>query len=186
MLIKSKETKTRKEVGVFEAIQQEIQRSKGRHPEPFRASSAHPLPLTKRLDMSEYLKTSESRSPSTTSYIRDIVLPVLPATKLAAPTYTVHLHVHWELEECLEEKYNAKGNAKEKLEYIPTLTGEVACAQALPCGQYMEQTWPQTGATTLAAIKSALVGGDRGEYHQTFPIGYPSSRRQICASVVPY
>ena len=177
---------TRKEVGVPEAVQQEIERPKGRHPEPSRASSAHPLPLTKRLDMSEYIKTSESHAPSMNSYIREIVLPVLPPTKLAAPEYTVHLHVHWELEEYLEEKFDAEDKAKEKLDYIVTLTGDVACAQALPCGEYMQQTWPRTGAATLATIKHALLQGESCEYHQTFPIGNPSSRRQFCTSVVRY
>ena len=136
--------------------------------------------------MSEYIETSESRFPSTNSYIREIVLPVLPATKLAAPIYTVDLHVHWELEEYLKNNFNAKDNAKEKLDYIVTLTGNVTCAQALPCGQYMQQTWPRTGATTLAAIKYALLQGESREYHQTFPIGNPSSRRQFCISVVRY
>ena len=84
--------------------------------------------------MSEYTKTSESHFPSMNSYIREIVLPALPPTKMAAPLYTVDLHVPWELEEYIEKEFHAKDNVKEEIDYIVTLTGKVACAQALPCG----------------------------------------------------
>ena len=94
---------THKEVDVPQAIQQQTERFKERQPKPYKTSPAHPLLLTGRLDMSEYIETSESRFPSTNSYIREIVLPVLRATKLAAPIYTADLHVHWELEEYLEK-----------------------------------------------------------------------------------
>lgn len=117
--------------------------------------------------------------PSMKSYIRGIVLPLLPPTDLV-PIYTVALRVHWELEEYLEQEFDAK----DKIDDIVTLTGEVACAQALPCGEYMQQTWPRNGAKTLAAVKYTLVHGSSSEYHQTFPIGKPLSRRQICASLV--
>ena len=103
------------------------------------------------------------------SYIRATILPVLPRMGLG-PRYTVDLLVHWELEEYLGRKKYF--DVEDDMDGILTLTGKVAHAQALPCGEYMKQSWPRTGAATLAAIKCALKPDDSCdscEYPQPSP-----------------
>ena len=97
--------------------------------------------------------------PSMDSYIRDTILPLLPPTNLDS-IYSVVLRVHWELEGYRYTNFDAK----HEMDDIMTLTGEVAYAQALPCREYMRQSWRHTGAATLAAIKNALERGDSCEY----------------------
>ena len=108
--------------------------------------------------------------PSMKSYIREIILPLLPATN-RFPIYSVAVRVLWELEEYLFEGFDANVD----IDDIATLTGEVAYAQALPCGEYMQQSSPRTGADTLTAVKYALKRGNSHEYPQSFPIGNPFS-----------
>lgn len=114
--------------------------------------------------------------PSMKSYIREIILPLLPATN-RVPIYSVAVRVHWELEEFLHKEVDAKVDIYNDMYNIITLTGEVAYAQALPCGEYMQQSWPRTGAATLDAIKYALLRGPSCEYPPPLPIGELSSRR---------
>ena len=99
--------------------------------------------------------------PSMKSYIREKVLPLLPSTNLVS-IYTVTLYVHWELEEYLDRDFDANDDMDDML----TLTGEVQYAQGLPCAGYVKQSWPRTGASTLATIKSALQRGKSCEYPQ--------------------
>lgn len=110
--------------------------------------------------------------PSMKSYIREIIQPLLLATNLA-PIYSVTVRVHWELEYYLEQEFDAKDDIGD----ILTLTGEVARAQALPCGEYMQQSWPGTGTATLAAVKSVLLHGHSCEYSRSLPIGNRFPRR---------
>ncbi len=103
--------------------------------------------------------------PSMKSYIREIIQPLLLATNLA-PIYSVAVRVHWELEYYLEQELDPKDDIGD----ILALTGEVARAQALPCGEYMQQSWPRTGTATLAAVKDILRRGYSCECPQFFPI----------------
>ncbi len=100
--------------------------------------------------------------PRVKSYIREVIEPLLPATKLT-PIYTVAVRVHWEIEEYLGQEFGPEDD----IDDIVTLTGDVACAQALPCGDYMRQSWPQTGEATLAAVKHALQKRSSCESHKT-------------------
>ena len=115
------------------------------------------------------------------SYIREIIQRLLLAPSLA-PRYSVGVRIHWELEHYLEQE----SDAKDDIGNILTLTGEVARAQALPCGEYMQQTWPRTGTATLADVKDALLRGWSCGYPRSFPVGNPFSRKQICASLIRY
>ena len=96
--------------------------------------------------------------PSMKSNIQEIILLLLPPTN-RVPIYSVALRVHWELEEYLDKYFDAKDDNGN----IMTLTGEVACAQALPCGEYMQQTWPRTGAATFTAVQYTLLHGSSCE-----------------------
>ena len=126
----------------------------------------HSLPFS---EMKEDLRMSIY--PSMKSYIREIIHPLLPPTN-RLPMYSVAVCVHWELESYLEQGFDEKIDISD----ILTLTGEVTRAQALPCGEYMQQTWSQTGADTLTAVKYALMRGESCEYPGSCPIGKPFLR----------
>ena len=119
--------------------------------------------------------------PSMKSYIREIIQPLLPPTN-RFPIYSVTVCVHWELESYLKQGFDADVDISD----IVTLTGEVTRAQALPCGEYMQQTWPRTGADTLTAVKYALKRGNSHKYPQSFPIGNPVPRAGVGSPLLLY
>lgn len=92
--------------------------------------------------------------PSTKSYIREVLLPFLPTTILT-PIFSVAVRVNWELQTFLAEEFDPEDDISSML----TITGGISRAQALSCGDYMHQTWPQSGSNTLSAIKYALQAG---------------------------
>ena len=100
------------------------------------------------------------------SYIEKIIYPFMQSTNVA-PLYSVAVRVQWELENFLEQEHNARDDIGD----IMILTGKDTRAQALPCGEYMQQSWPHTGKATLAAVRDALQRGYSCEYPRSFPIG---------------
>ena len=92
--------------------------------------------------------------PSTKSYIREVLLPLLPTTFLS-PIFSVTLRVDWELRKFLAAEFDPDNDISSVL----TITGGMPRAQALSCGDYMRQTWPQSGSHTLLALKYALQAG---------------------------
>ena len=96
----------------------------------------------------------QSVFPSTKSYIREVLLPFLPATALT-PIFSVAVRVKWELQTFLAEEFDPEDD----IASILTITGGISRAQALSCEDYMRQTWPQSGSNTLLAIKHALQAG---------------------------
>lgn len=92
--------------------------------------------------------------PSIKSYIREVLLPFLPSTILS-PIFSVAVRVNWDLQNFLAEEFDPEDDISSVL----TITGGTSRAQALPCGEYMRQTWPQSGSNTLLAIKYALQAG---------------------------
>ena len=105
--------------------------------------------------------------PSMKSYIRETILPSL--LPMNSNMYSVAVLVHWELEEYIDHEVDTVYD----IDKVLTLNGELLRAQALPCGEYMQQTWPQTGAATLNAVKWAVLKGYSCEYPRTFLIGNP-------------
>ena len=105
--------------------------------------------------------------PSMQSYIRETILPSL--LPMNSNMYSVAILVHWELEEYIDHEVDTVYD----IDKVLTLNGELLRAQALPCGEYMQQTWPQTGAATLNAVKWAVLKGYSCEYPRTFLIGNP-------------
>ena len=131
------------------------------------AKLQHSLPFS---EMKEDLRMAIY--PSMKSRIRETIQPLLPPTN-RLPIYSVAVAVHWELESYLQHEFDEKVDISD----ILTFTGEVTRAQALPCDEYMRQSWPRTGAATLAAIKYALLKGYSCEYPQPLPISDMPSRR---------
>ena len=101
--------------------------------------------------------------PSMRSYIRDTIFPLLPPTN-QEPISSVVVRVHWEVEDYLDKEFDGEDD----IGNIMTVTGDVACAQALPCSEYMQQSWPRTGAAMLAAVKHFLSEGYSSEYPRSF------------------
>ena len=94
--------------------------------------------------------------PTVKAYLCEVIETALPATRAGLlPLQTVALRVHWEVNAFLAGEINTV----EDLSRTLTITGGVTQAQALSCGAYMDQTWPQTGSQTLEAIKHALKNG---------------------------
>lgn len=89
--------------------------------------------------------------PSTKSYVKEIIGPYLRHTKLV-PIYSIVVRVHWELRKFLIQEPEVANDISDMI----TLTGTLTQAQALTCGAYMRQTWPQSGLQTLEAVKHVL------------------------------
>lgn len=89
--------------------------------------------------------------PSVKSYVKEIIGPYLRPTKLV-PIYSAIVCVHWELREFLSKEFEATDDISE----MTALTGNLTQAQALTCGDYMRQTWPQSGLQTLEAVKHVV------------------------------
>lgn len=98
--------------------------------------------------------------PSTRSYIREVLLPSLPAT-ICMPIHSVAVRVSWEIQSFLAVEYSPENDIASML----TITGGISSAQALSCGEYMHQTWAKTGSNTLLAIKRALKTGSSCKCH---------------------
>ena len=92
--------------------------------------------------------------PISKSYIREVLLPFLPST-IFIPIFSVAVRVNWDLQVFLAEEFDPEDD----ISSILTITGGTSRAQALPCGEYMCQTWPQSGSNTLLALKHALKAG---------------------------
>ena len=130
-------------------------------------------------EMKEDLRMS--MFPSMKSYIREIIQPLLPPTNRFL-IYSVTVWVYWELETYLKQGFDADVDIGD----IVTLTGEVTRAQALPCGEYMQQTWPRTGADTLTAVRYALKRGNSRKCPQTFLSSDPIHRMGIESPLLLY
>lgn len=60
------------------------------------------------------------------------------------------------LREFLEERHDGAGKPGQALARAVTLTGTTSDAQALPCSEYVNQTWPVSGKHVLATISEAM------------------------------
>ena len=74
----------------------------------------------------------------------------------------------------------------EVMEKVITITGNKGCTQALPCAQYLQQTWPSTASKVLEITKSVMEGPD-GETHtrECFRISYMTLNIKCFAGILP-
>ncbi|KAL1604887.1 hypothetical protein SLS60_004427 [Paraconiothyrium brasiliense] len=95
--------------------------------------------------------------PSVGSWIRAKALPHSPdlVARGLAPIHTFRVSIVWQLEKFLD----LACSGPQSIDNILTLTGHYHSCQALPCGEYMNQTWPKTGSKTLEAVRLAFEYG---------------------------
>jgi hypothetical protein len=70
--------------------------------------------------------------------------------------FTMALRVAWNPKVFFQNQYQGFEAAAELLPRVITLTGSADDAQALPCSDYLFQTWPSTGPHVLNAVKRSL------------------------------
>jgi hypothetical protein len=90
--------------------------------------------------------------------------PILTPQTLGLPTddqyaHNIEFRVDWELGEFLKTQYGSLKNPKHSLARAIALTGSACDAQALPCSEYLNQTWPMSGPRVLAAVCETLQTG---------------------------
>ncbi|KAK4448373.1 hypothetical protein QBC34DRAFT_327770 [Podospora aff. communis PSN243] len=75
--------------------------------------------------------------------------------------YTMTLRVAWNPQSFFQDQYQESGAAAELVPRVITLTGSADDAQALPCSDYLCQTWPTTGPHVLNAVKRSVETEER-------------------------
>ena len=93
--------------------------------------------------------------------IRSKVLATLPIEKHISrreesTLLTMTIVARWDPIAFLRDQYRDSENPVELLERVITLTGSASNAQALPCSEYVAQTWPATGPHIMAAVSGAV------------------------------
>jgi hypothetical protein len=75
-------------------------------------------------------------------------------TGVLSTTEILHIacRVQWHIQEFCKQELDEDTDIASVL----TISGRVNNAVAMPCGAYMQQTWPSTGRDMLNAIKHAL------------------------------
>ncbi|KAH7243150.1 hypothetical protein B0J15DRAFT_94008 [Fusarium solani] len=65
----------------------------------------------------------------------------------------------WDPKLFLREQFPDESDTGRLFRQVLTLTGSATDAQALPCAEYLLQTWPTTGLSILEIVEDALVTG---------------------------
>jgi hypothetical protein len=71
-------------------------------------------------------------------------------------TYVAHFELGWDPVAFLDYEFS-EGEPREFISRIITVTGEEGALQALPCQDYMMQTWPCTAANLLSLIQRLVL-----------------------------
>ncbi|KAK5994856.1 hypothetical protein PT974_03242 [Cladobotryum mycophilum] len=79
---------------------------------------------------------------------------------LSPQLYTVHFSSDWDPVSFLEQEFD-EGNSRDLLSQAITVTGDVNTMQALPCEEYIRQTWPITGSNLLKLIQDIVCKPDK-------------------------
>jgi len=100
--------------------------------------------------------------------VRSTILGALPSQlhvsrRLESKVFTALLRVPWNPAEFIRQQFpDSETGPDDLLVRVITLTGHMSNAQALPCSEYLQQTWPETGLHILTAIVKAMRTGERG------------------------
>jgi len=94
--------------------------------------------------------------------VRAKILSLLPESrhvsrKVESETFKAHFTAEWGLASFLDEQYQGQASPEELLAKVITLTGSTSDTQALPCSEYLRQTWPWSGERVLRAVSRALA-----------------------------
>ncbi|KAJ4258805.1 hypothetical protein NW762_007892 [Fusarium torreyae] len=79
------------------------------------------------------------------------------SSREASKRYTMAFSVDWDPVTFLHEQFEDYSDIERLLGETLTLTGSITDAQALPCAEYLLQTWPTIGPTLLELMKAALT-----------------------------
>lgn len=99
--------------------------------------------------------------PNCMETIRGKIMDSLPrhsrlSRSRSAEAFHMIFHTEWDPLAFVEDQmYDAE--ADEAIEIALTLTGSPNDTQALPCGKYLEQTWPNSGQYILQLIKDLVI-----------------------------
>ena len=114
--------------------------------------------LCKRIQMASILTPSGSTEAQTMQDIRNCVLDGLEnhayAYLVKRGKYTADFLVDWDPLAFLTEQYG--DTTANLIGQCITLTGSAIDAQALTCGEYCHQVWPETGLETLRCLQAAI------------------------------
>lgn len=93
--------------------------------------------------------------------IRSQILKTLPERRhvsryVESETFTMVFNATWDLAEFLITQYETSYQPENVLGKVITLTGSISDAQALPCSEYLSQTWPATGHHVLEVISRSF------------------------------
>jgi len=71
-------------------------------------------------------------------------------------TFQMVFSAAWDPIAFLRDQFEGSWSLGELLGRVITVTGSMEDAQALPCSEYLSQTWPTTGPHILAAVTSSM------------------------------
>ncbi|KAF5546074.1 pfs domain-containing protein [Fusarium phyllophilum] len=77
----------------------------------------------------------------------------------ASKRYKVMFSANWSPAAYLREQFEEPYDLGRLLGETITLTGSITDAQALPCAEYLKQTWPNSGLILLDLLRFSLVSG---------------------------
>ncbi|KAL4892345.1 hypothetical protein BDV59DRAFT_193855 [Aspergillus ambiguus] len=101
-----------------------------------------------------------SFEPDVRGQVRRSILQCLPISphisrQKPAELLRVSFKISWDpLKFLMDEEYT--GRLEEKIAKVITLTGSATSAQAMTCGQYIQQVWPSTGSSILWLLKKLV------------------------------
>jgi hypothetical protein len=124
-----------------------------------------------------------SRKGQTIQEIRNKILDTLTRsieTRSKSPAFKFHsatFQISWNPLAFLVEQY--QDGAKQSIKEIITLNGSAIDAQAVTCGGYMQQVWPETGHETLEALQTAITHSKRP--HKCIPslLSFPNIKQSL-------
>ena len=98
--------------------------------------------------------------------VRSFILNALPSQlhvsrRLESKVFTAMLRVPWHPAEFIRQQFpDSETGPDDLLGRVITLTGHMSNAQALPCSDYLQQTWPESGSYILTAMAEAIRTGE--------------------------
>jgi hypothetical protein len=114
--------------------------------------------LCKRIQLASILTASVFTEAQKMQDIRNCVLGEIEnhasAYLVERGKYTAGFLVHWDPLAFLIEQYG--DTSANLISQCITLTGSSIDAQALTCGEYCHQVWPETGLDTLKCLQAAI------------------------------
>jgi hypothetical protein len=106
--------------------------------------------------------------PNCMETIRQSIIQALPnartvSRKVPADTFSVLVEMDWNVKEFLRSQDYGVPEVQ-ALRRALTITGSAVDAQALPCAEYLRQTWPTTASSFLELLEAMLIDDSQGHH----------------------